>query len=85
MLRTALLSALLVLAVLPAMAPAATLDGTRHGPVDFGDRVAYRVTGPGCAKVRVRARVSFGEGTVVKGRRSRPCTRGTWRSARECS
>ena len=72
MLRTAFLSALLVLAAWPAAVPAATLEGTRHGPVDFGDRVAYRVDGQGCAKVRVRARVTFGEGTVVKGPRSRP-------------
>lgn len=57
----------------PAGAQAATLDRPRHGVVDFGDRVAYRVTGPSCKNVRVRARVAFGKDRrVVRGPASRP-------------
>jgi hypothetical protein len=60
MLRTAALSALLLLAAMPAAAGAATLEAPAHGPVDFGDRVAYRVSGADCLDARVRGRTLTG-------------------------
>lgn len=71
--RASVLCSLVAVAATAPAAHAATLDGPRHGPVDFGDRVAYRVTGDGCESVRVRARVTFGaDGSAAKGSLSRP-------------
>jgi hypothetical protein len=70
-LRLAAACALLLLAALPAAGRAATLEAPAHGPVDFGDRVAYRVSGPDCLGARVRARVETG-GRTLTGPESRP-------------
>ena len=70
--RIATAVVLALLGVLPAAASAATLEGTKHGPVDFGDRVAYRVSGADCLDARVRARVKTGGGRTVSGPLSRP-------------
>ena len=73
MIRRTLLCCAVVGLAAPSAAQAATLEGPRHGPVDFGDRVGYRVTGADCQSTRVRARVAFGgDGQVVRGPRSRP-------------
>jgi hypothetical protein len=70
-LRTLLLAALMLLAAVPATASAAKLEAPAHGPVDFGDRVAYRVSGADCLRARVRARVETG-GKTLTGPESRP-------------
>jgi hypothetical protein len=68
------LLALLLAAVLAGDARAASLSATRFGPVDFGDRVAYRVGGGGCARAAVRVRVVAGperraaRGAATRGR-----------------
>ena len=80
--RIATACVLALLGVLPAAAPAATLEGPKHGAVDFGDRVAYRVTGADCIRARVRARVEVGSGRVVAGPDSRPLADGV---AGDCS
>lgn len=57
----------------PATAGAATLSSTRHGAVDLGDRIAFRVTGERCERVGARVRLTAGEeGTVVDGPRALP-------------
>ena len=57
-------------------ASAATLTSTPHGAVDLGDRIAFAVTGAGCERVGVVARLTAGpKGTVVDGPRARPRVR----------
>jgi hypothetical protein len=67
--RIALVAVLVV--ALPAPASAAEIGGMRHGPVDLGDRVPYRVSGDGCEDQRVRARVRLRSGAIA-GALSRP-------------
>lgn len=62
---------LLLLGALPATAHGAALEAPAHGPVDFGDRVAYRVSGADCLHARVRARV-VAAGRTLTGPESRP-------------
>ena len=65
--RRAAALALAGLALAPAGAGAAGLSSTRFGPVDLGDRVAYRVTGGGCSAVPVRVRLTAGpDGRVIR-------------------
>lgn len=71
-LRLALIALLAVL-TWTAAADAATLSATRHGPVDLGDRVGYRVEGAGCARAGVAVRLLVGpRGREVRGPRSTP-------------
>jgi hypothetical protein len=49
----------------PASASAGTLTSTRFGAVDFGDRIAYRVAGPGCEGAHPRVVVTVPGGNVA--------------------
>ena len=64
--RTRILICLLaVLALAPATpASAGTLTSTRFGAVDFGDRIAYRVSGADCKSARPQVVVTLAGGTV---------------------
>lgn len=58
---------------LAAPADAASLSSTPHGPVDLGDRVAYRVSGERCERTGVAVQLLAGvPATVVRGARSTP-------------
>lgn len=70
MIRKLLCLSALTLALPVAAAPAATLQATDYGVVDFGDQTPFQVTGTRCGKATARVVLTFG-GVTVSGPRAK--------------
>jgi hypothetical protein len=70
--RTLISAALLSAALAPAAsADTGTLSSTAYGAVDFGDTIAYRVTGAGCESIRPQVVITLDDAQVT-GVKSQP-------------